>query len=50
LLGKIAKLIAQKLKERGNEFGSCNYKDEVIITREEDEEFPEYEQDRISKN
>src|SRR5690606_20795935 len=41
----IAKMIEEKLKEQGIEFEPYVYEDEVIITREEDEEIPEYEQD-----
>src|SRR5690606_34352552 len=41
----IAKMIEKKLTEQGIEFEPYVYEDEVIITREEDDEIPEYEQD-----
>src|SRR5690606_9476782 len=41
----IAKMIEKKLTEQGIKFEPYDYEDEVIITREEDDEIPEYEQD-----
>src|SRR5690606_24656520 len=41
----IAKMIEKKLTEQGIEFEQYDYEDEVIITCEEDDEIPEYEQD-----